>query len=162
MQKSVAFLCALASVSVYAADSPLFNLAYVEVNDNKLANAGCYIRSDNGHPLFDMVSIFAANINGTEPDQPVIYFNPRVDELLNNTNQVSILQNKGIKVLLTLLGNHQNAGWACMTDERAIQAFANNVVETVVKYKLDGIEHTLMNIQPAKPITLLLSELRRL
>lgn len=139
MKKLSAALLVLSSLNVYASPS-FFNMAYVEVNDHHLSNAACYIRSDNSKPFINMVSIFAANVNGDDPNHPVIYFNRQVDAILNQSNQVSLLQQKGIKVLLTLLGNHQNAGWACMTDERGIQSFANEVVSTVNKYNLDGID----------------------
>lgn len=122
------------------ATPPLFNTAYVEVNDNKLSNVGCFVRADNAKPFFTMATIFAANINGNDPNQPTIYFNPNVDYLLNHTNQVANLQQRGIKVLLTLLGNHENAGWACMTDQMAIQDFAARVVAMVKQYNLDGID----------------------
>ncbi len=128
------------SQSIYANFLSPLNMAYVEVNDHKLTNAGCYIKTSNNKPFFDMISVFAANINGTDSNNPIIYFNPQVDALLNKTSQVTELQKKGIKVLLTLLGNHQNAGWSCMTDSEAINKFANDVVKLTNQYKLDGID----------------------
>lgn len=129
----------LLAYSTLAMASP-FNMAYVEVNSNQLSNVACFVRANDDKPFFNMVSIFAANINGKDPNSPEIYFNPQVDHLINQTNQVSMLQAKGIKVLLTLLGNHQNAGWACMTDEKSIERFANDVVMVVKKYNFDGID----------------------
>jgi GH18 family chitinase len=116
------------------------NMAYIEVNDHPISIAGCYIKKNTNKPFFDMVAIFAANINGDNPNDPLIYFNPQVDAILNNTSEVLQLQNKGIKVLLTLLGNHQNAGWSCMTDQQAINRFANDVVKLANQYHLDGID----------------------
>jgi GH18 family chitinase len=133
-------LCLTTSFCVYADNTPIYNMAYVEVNDNKLSNTGCYLRADNAKPFFNMVGIFAANINGSDPNKPEVYFNPQVDALLNHSDQVNQLQNKGIKVLLTLLGNHKNAGWSCMTDKAAIEKFADTVVNTVYKYHLDGVD----------------------
>ncbi len=123
-----------------SAESKL-NVAFVEVNDNALANVGCFVRSDNNkHQLFQIASIFAANINGKEPNHPTIHLNDRVQHLLSKTTQVRDLQNKGIQVLLTLLGNHQNAGWSCVTEMEAAQNFAEQVVNLVNLYKLDGID----------------------
>jgi hypothetical protein len=116
------------------------NMAYVEVNDHPLTAAGCYLRNDNGQPLFNFVSVFAANINGNNPNQPHIYLNPQVAHLLKETTQVQQLQAKGIKVLLTLLGNHQNAGWSCMTNQHAIDQFATAAVKLMKHYQLDGID----------------------
>lgn len=140
MKKIIVTICTIAFTNVFADNHNTFNMAYVEVNDHSLANTGCYIRSDNNKPFFDMVSIFAANINGNNPNAPVIYFNPQVDTILNHSNQVANLQSKGIKVLLTLLGNHEKAGWACMTDEAAIKNFADQIVKTVNQYHLDGVD----------------------
>jgi hypothetical protein len=118
----------------------VFNTAYVEVNDNALANAGCYLLSNDRVPFFDMAAIFAANINGDDPNDPQIHFNPQVSHLLNQTRQVEELQSKGIKVVLTLLGNHQNAGWSCITQPGAADKFAARIAGVVQTYGLDGID----------------------
>src|SRR5687768_14191887 len=94
------------------------NIAYVEVNSNRFENAGCYVDSNTKISFFQIASIFAANINGNDPNSPFIYLNPQVTSTLSSS-QVQHLHRKGIKVLVTLLGNHQNAGWACMTDASA-------------------------------------------
>lgn len=140
IKKLMFVICASLTVSAMAETITPLNVAYVEVNDNSLVNPSCYIRSDNAQQFFHIVSIFAANINGIDPNKPVVFFNPQVDNLLNHTNQVAKLQSKGIKVILTLLGNHQNAGWSCMTDEKGIEDFANDIVSVINKYKLDGID----------------------
>jgi hypothetical protein len=117
-----------------------FNMAYIEVNDHALSNVACYKRPTDNKPFFDIASIFAANINGTDPNRPEIYFNPQVDRLLNQTTQVKDLQGKGVKVLLTLLGNHQRAGWSGIDQPAAATAFADRIADTVQKYGLDGID----------------------
>ena len=134
-RKMISLLCLYSSLSFAVP----FNIAYVEVNDNKLVTAGCFI-NQNDKPFFNIVGIFAANINGNDPNAPYIYFNSQVAKLLNQTNQVSSLQAQGIKVVLTLLGNHENAGWSCMKNEKAIRNFANDIVNLVNQYKLDGID----------------------
>lgn len=132
----IALNCAL---SAAVAASP-FNMAYVEVNDHELSNVGCFKRPTDNKPFFDIASIFAANINGADPNNPQIYFNPQVDRLLNRTSQVKDLQDKGIKVLLTLLGNHQRAGWSGINQPSAAIAFADRIADTVQEYGLDGID----------------------
>lgn len=140
LKKSHCFIFLILLLSPVSYANPPFNMAYVEVNDNALTNAACYIRQDNKKPLINLVSIFAANINGNDPNHPHVSFNPNVDAILNHSHQVTDLQSHGIKVLLTLLGNHQQAGWACMTNDQAIQAFAEEVVYVTNKYHLDGID----------------------
>lgn len=94
----------------------------------------------SGTPYFDTAIIFAANINGKSENHPEIYFNPQASELLNNSDSIAKLHAKGIKVILTLLGNHQNAGWSCMTDESSAKGFANKIIETLERYNLDGVD----------------------
>ena len=115
-----------------------FNIAYVEVNSNNFANVGCYTLAD-GRQFFDMASIFAANINAGQ-DGAVLYFNPQVSQVLNETDYVSQLQSLGISVLLTVLGNHENAGWSCFTSQSDAQQFAQQLADCVSKYGLDGID----------------------
>jgi chitinase len=127
-------LLASLSTNVYAV-----NMAYVEVNSNRFENASCYINSENQKPFFQIAAIFAANINGNNPNEPVIYLNEQVAATLQS-KQIQHMHDKGIKVLVTLLGNHQNAGWACMTDATAAERFANVIVNFIDRYQLDGID----------------------
>jgi hypothetical protein len=92
--------------------------------------------------LFDTAVIFAANINYDDQLQsPIIHLNTEVTALLDdNIEKVQELQAKGIKVVLDILGNHQNAGWACFSDEQEINDFADLVKVTVDQYNLDGID----------------------
>ena len=122
-----------------SANAHAFNMAYVEVNANRFENAGCYIQSDNQRPFFAAASIFAANVAGDSPNAPEIFLNEQVQQILQST-QVKNLQKKGMKVLLSVLGNHQNAGWSCVTDPAAAKRFAGDIVQLVKKYNLDGID----------------------
>lgn len=115
------------------------NMAYVEVNSNRLENARCYVDAQTKKPFFAMVSIFAANINGSNPNAPELYLNDQVTTTLQS-KQIEALQQSGIKVLLTIMGNHQNAGWSCMTDPDAAKIFAARVVNLVNQYHLDGVD----------------------
>jgi len=115
-----------------------FTTAYVEVNSNSFKNPGCYTYSSPAKQLFSFAVIFAANINYTN-GQPTLYFNPQVQSTLNSGN-VAYLKSLGIKVLLDVLGNHQNAGWGCFTTYAAADAFAIQCANAVSQYGLDGID----------------------
>lgn len=128
----------LLSCAVHA--NAVLNMSYVELNSNQLSTVGCFVNKKNHKPFFNMTSIFAANINGNDVNHPYVYFNTEIDKLLNHTRTVKDLQEKGIKVLLTILGNHEQAGWSCMTEPRQAKAFANELAELVNKYHLDGID----------------------
>lgn len=116
------------------------NTAVVEVNSNAVSNAACYTRSDNNQPFFDSSVIFAANIHTetNDPNQPIIYSNPQVQATLDS-DQIEKLHQQNIKVLIGILGDHQNAGWSCMTDAGAKQEFAKQIVTFVNNYNLDGV-----------------------
>ncbi len=137
----VKFIFIILSTSAIAA--PSFNMAYVGGQGN-LSDAACYIRSDNGQPYFNIVSIFAASIKGTTPSAPTIQFNNNVSSLLNSAltpgSQVYNLRAKGLKVLLTVMGGHAQAGWSCFTNQTDAESFAKQLVTIANQYGLDGID----------------------
>lgn len=116
---------------------------YVETNDVNPLNAGDYVLS-NGETYADIVELFAANIrkrtvNGVT--EPVLYLNDKMTNLMENggyLDYIKPLQDKGIKVLLTILGDHQGIGFANMNDTQTTQ-FAKILAHAVEKYGLDGI-----------------------
>lgn len=116
-------------------------VCYVEVNNNDIRNVGKYTLS-NGKQLFDIAIIFAANINyNTTTKKAELFFNPQVTNVLNNkAANIQSLQNKGIKVLLSVLGNHQGAGFCNFTSQASAQEFAQQLSNAVTQYGLDGID----------------------
>lgn len=113
---------------------------YVEVNNHSIANVGKYVLESNGAPVFDYALIFAANIN-YDGKKAYLYNNPQVQATLDNVDTlVRPLQAKGIKVMLSVLGNHQGAGFANFADRGTASAFASQLASTVQKYGLDGID----------------------
>ncbi|MDT7800958.1 MAG: hypothetical protein QOI78_4391 [Actinomycetota bacterium] len=117
-------------------------VAYVEVNNNSMLNVGKYALAQGGGNVFDIGVIFAANINyNTTTKSAYLYFNPNVQNVLDNVStQVRPLQAKGIKVMLSILGNHQGAGFANFPSQPAAAAFAKQLSDAVTKYGLDGID----------------------
>lgn len=118
------------------------SVVYVEVNDNNILNAGCYTLKNSGQQLFDIAIIFAANINYDVANKRAIeYNNPQVSNILQNKNTyIKPLQDKGIKVLMTILGNHGGAGISNFTSRAAAHDFAKQLSDTVNTYGLDGID----------------------
>ena len=104
-------------------------------------NIGSFVVKSTGRPFFSDLVLFAANINGSAPNSPVLFYNAEMTAILkNNIDIVRQLQSKGIKVQISYLGNHQNAGWSCaMTDQTATR-LGDAMVAEVVKYGLDGID----------------------
>ncbi|MGP5387579.1 endo-beta-N-acetylglucosaminidase H [Brachybacterium tyrofermentans] len=115
------------------------SVAYIEVNDNSLLNPGQYTLED-GSAAFDIAVIFAANIN-YDGERAYLHLNENVQHLLDNVDtHVRPLQEKGIKVVLSILGNHQGAGFANFPDAEAADRFAQEVTALVRRYGLDGVD----------------------
>ncbi|MFE6685730.1 endo-beta-N-acetylglucosaminidase H [Streptomyces sp. NPDC057743] len=118
------------------------SVAYVEVNNNSMLNVGKYTLANGGGNVFDVAVIFAANINyDTNTKAAQLYFNENVQRVLDNAaTEIRPLQQKGIHVVLSVLGNHQGAGFANFPSQSAASAFAKQLSDTVGKYGLDGID----------------------
>ena len=113
---------------------------YVEVNSNDLANVADYTLAESGEAAIDMAMIFAANIN-YDGEKAYLHFNERVTETLDNAEtQIRPVQENGTKVLLSVLGNHQGAGFANFTSFAQADAFAAQLADAVTTYGLDGID----------------------
>ncbi|MDR2398675.1 MAG: hypothetical protein LBD74_07965, partial [Spirochaetaceae bacterium] len=124
-------------------------VVYVEVNDDNPLNAGSYIL-DDGTYLFDYVVLFAANIrnrncavnggDGCTESGPHVHLNPNLRHILSNKNKyIKPLQDKGIKVILGLLGDHDGISFGTMTDQER-STFVADVKKDVEAYGLDGVD----------------------
>ncbi|WP_208603018.1 endo-beta-N-acetylglucosaminidase H [Pedobacter steynii] len=118
------------------------SVCYVEVNNNNILNVGNYTLKNGGQQLFDIAIIFAANINyNTTTKKAVLFNNDKVTKVLSNkATYIKPLQDKGIKVLLSILGNHQGAGFCNFTSRASAKEFAQQLSNAVTTYNLDGID----------------------
>ena len=126
-------------------------VAIVESAENDLRNIGNYMlypygesRPEKKRPLFDMAVIFSANMNFDEFScKPVLFYNDDVKRILNNIDIfVRPLQDKGIKVLLSIMPNHQGIGFSNLdisNDRKMIKDFAADIYNDINKYGLDGV-----------------------
>lgn len=124
-----------------AKEGKVRNALFFEVNDTNPLNALEYILDDgNDTPFFDLVILFAANINyDSDGDYVYLHTNPNVLALLEESETyLQPLRKKGIKVQLGLLGNHTPAG-LCQLSDWGAREFAKEVAEACRKYKLDGV-----------------------
>lgn len=116
-------------------------ILYFEANDTNPLNALTYVLED-GSLFFDEVILFAANIN-YNPEKGVIYVhnNPNIQFLLDNSEQyIQPLRRRGMKVLLGILGNHDESGVAQLS-EKGAQMFAKELADYVDAYNLDGVNY---------------------
>lgn len=114
---------------------------YFEVNDvNPLNALACHL--EDGRLIWDAVCLFAANINhDSVEDRPYIKCNENVQFLLdNNETYLQPLRRRGIKVILGLLGNHDQAGLAQLSDQ-GCKDFAAEVAKFCEAYNLDGVNY---------------------
>lgn len=129
------------AATAFAKSGPV-SVAYVEVNNNSMSNVGKYALANGSGNVFDIGVIFAANINyNTTTKSAYLYFNPNVQRVLDNAaTEIRPLQAKGIKVTLSILGNHEGAGFANFPTKQSAEAFAKQLSDTVTRYGLDGID----------------------
>lgn len=114
---------------------------YIETNDINPLNMGEYYFTGTNPKdyVVDHVILFASNIRGTASTVQ-LYHNPNQTYILNNRNiLVKPLQDKGIKVLLGLLGDHTGVGFANLTSAQ-ITSFAQQVADCVNNNGLDGVD----------------------
>lgn len=115
-------------------------ISCMEVNDTNPLNNLCFTLKKSGKPLIDMVILFSANINySPETGRVYVFNNENVQHLLDNREKyIKPLQDRGIKVVLSILGNHDRSGVANLADETA-KAFAQEMKAVCDAYNLDGI-----------------------
>ncbi len=116
-------------------------ICYIEVNSDNPLNTGEYTMKGSGKPFIDIVNIFAANINyDAENGRPYLHCNDNVQHILDHREQfIAPLQERGIRVSLSVLGNHDAAGIGGLTDAMAVD-FAAELKAFVDTYGLDGVD----------------------
>lgn len=112
----------------------------MEVNDTNPLNNLCYRLKNSGKYLIDALIMFSGNINyNAETGRVYFYANPNVQHLLDNREKyLKPLQDRGIKIIMGLLGNHDRAGLDNLNDETA-RLFALEMKALCDAYKLDGV-----------------------
>ena len=133
--------------------TPKFTV-YIETNDINPLNAGEYYfcNSSPREEVVDHVILFASNIRGNATSA-WLHHNQNQTHILNNVSTlVQPLQNKGIKVLLGLLGDHTGVGFANLNSDM-IDSFAQQVATCVNSKGLDGVllddEYARYDLAPA-------------
>lgn len=116
------------------------NVVYFEVNDTNPLNALEFVLKDSGKLFFDEVVLFSANINyNAETGRVYVLNNPNVQFLLDNNEQfLQPLRKRGIKVILGILGNGDEAGVGQLSD-MGCREFAKELADYCYAYNLDGV-----------------------
>lgn len=127
--------------STFKGDDAVKTFLFFEVNDTNPLNALEFVLDNEDESLFfDYVVLFAANINyNAEAGRVYVYCNPQVQFLLDhNEEYLQPLRDRGIKVLLGLLGNHDESG-LCQLSEIGARDFARELAAICEAYDLDGV-----------------------
>lgn len=114
-------------------------ISCMEVNDTNPLNNLNFTLKSSGKPLVDIVILFSGNINyNAETGRVFNHNNPNVQHLLDNHEKyLKPLQDRGIKVVLGILGNHDRASVTNLNDDVA-RAFAQELKAVADAYDLDG------------------------
>lgn len=113
-------------------------IGFVEVNNRYFPNVACYI-DENGKPVIDLAMIFAPNINiDANTGKAKITYNTQTAAVLNRGFS-RLVQTKGVKAGMCILGNHDDAGFRNFRNLAEATAFAQHVASEVRKYDLDAI-----------------------
>jgi len=112
----------------------------LEVNNVNPLNVLGFTMKDSGKQFFDMCVLFSANINyNSTTGRVYVSRNENVQAILDNRDKyIKPLQDRGIKVILGLLGNHDVSGISTMSDDLCRQ-FAQEVKMVCDAYNLDGV-----------------------
>lgn len=124
----------------HKANSNQIVVSCMEVNDANPLHNLCYRLKDSGKLVIDQVILFSGNINyNAETGEVYNYNNENVQHLLDNREKYLVpLQQKGIKVILGILCNHDRACSTHLNDEAA-RSFARELKAKLEAYQLDGV-----------------------
>lgn len=132
-------LTLIAQISSGIAKSGPLTVAYVEVNSNSIDNTARYQLAD-GSNVFDIAIIFASNMK-SNGGRATWFNNQNVQAVLDNAAcEIKPLQEKGIKVVLSLLGGGSGRGISNFASSEEAAAFARLAADQIRLYDLDGID----------------------
>lgn len=119
---------------------PLKMIAYVETNNYDIRNYGQVILEESKKPVFDMVILFAANMNyDAAKKKRVLFFNDKLEPIVKNPEKyIKPLTDRGIKVLIDILPNHQGVGYANFQSYDEALEFAGELKVWTDKLGIDG------------------------
>lgn len=115
-------------------------IGVIEANDVNPLNTMGFTLKESGKQFFDVVVLFSANIN-YNPQTGRVYVsrNENIQALLDRRDKyIKPLQNRGMKVVLGILGNHDVSGISTLEPGLA-REFAKEVKNLCDAYELDGV-----------------------
>ena len=116
-------------------------VVFFEVNNTNPLTA-LQFETEDGHLLIDYLVLFAYNINyDAEAGRVYCFANPQCQYILDHYDElIKPLRERGMKVIISVLGNHDIAGLAQLSDAGA-RAFAQEMAALVYGYGFDGVNY---------------------
>ena len=116
-------------------------ISWIEVNNTNPLNM-LQFETEDGRLLTDYVVLFAYNINyNRETGEVYVFSNPQCQYILDHYDEVvKPLRERGIKVIMSILGNHDESGLAQLSD-LGCREFARKVAAIVNAYGFDGVNY---------------------
>ena len=116
-------------------------IVFFEVNNTNPLNA-LQFETEEGDLLIDYLVLFAYNINyDAEKGRVYCFANPQCQYILDHYDEIiKPLRERGMKVIISVLGNHDMAGLAQLSDMGA-REFAKEMAALVYGYGFDGINY---------------------
>lgn len=127
----------------------------MEVNDTNPLNNLRFTLKNSGKYMVDAMVMFSGNINyNAETGRVYFNANPNVQHLLDNREKyLKPLQDRGMKIIMGVMCNHDRACISNLADETA-RLFAQELKALCDAYQLDGIfwdDEYCSPIYPAPP-----------
>ncbi len=115
-------------------------VAFVETNDLDPRNLANFVLKDSKKPVVDMVVLFAANMNyDAIKGRRYVSFNDKLQPIVNNPEvYIKYLQDRGIKVLIDILPNHQGVGYHNFQSKEEALDFVREMKDWTDKLGVDG------------------------
>ncbi len=121
---------------------PMKMIAYVETNDWDIRNMGQFILKNSKQPIFDMVVLFGPNMNyDSKAKKRYLFFNDKLQTIIKHPDiYIKPLRDRGIKVLIDILPNHQGVGYRNFQSYDEALVFAKELKVWADKLGIDGFD----------------------
>ena len=136
---------------------PMKMVAYVETNNWDIRNMGQFVLKNSRKPVFDYVVIFAANMNyDLAKKKRYLAFNDKLQPLVRDPKRfIQPLKDRGIKVIVDILPNHQGVGFRNFQSYEDALDFTRELKEWADKLDIDGYdvdeEYANYSVRPELP-----------
>lgn len=121
---------------------PMKLIAFCEINDWDPRNFANLVLKDSKKPVFDIVVFFAANMNYNAIEgKRYLFFNDKFQPIVNNPDAyIKYIKDRGIKVIVDILPNHQGVGFENFQSKEEAVEFAKDLKYWVDKLGFDGYD----------------------